>query len=128
MGEPQGGGWPAGLRCGGGLSAEGQARAGRYAISSEGSMTAVAMLQALLFGFLLAAMPAAGEDLEERLWDLHIVTLDAEPAPAFTLASLAGEMVSLSDWRGRAVLLYFWATWRALCARELPSTMEQVHK
>ena len=74
-------------------------------------MTAVAMLQALLLGFLLAATPAAGEDLEERLWDLHIVTLDAEPAPAFTLASLAGEMVSLSDWRGRAVLLYFWATW-----------------
>ena len=74
-------------------------------------MTVVAMLQALLLGFLLAATPAAGEDLEERLWDLHIVTLDAEPAPAFTLESLAGERVSLSDWRGRAVLLYFWATW-----------------
>ena len=74
-------------------------------------MTAVAMLQALLLGFLLAATPAAGEDLEERLWDLHIVPLDAEPAPAFTLESLAGERVSLSDWHGRAVLLYFWATW-----------------
>jgi hypothetical protein len=49
--------------------------------------------------------------LEERLWDLHIVPLDAEPAPAFTLESLAGERVSLSDLRGRAVLLYFWATW-----------------
>jgi len=74
-------------------------------------MTAVAILQALLFGFLLAATPPTGEDLEERLWDLHIVPLDAEPAPAFTLESLAGERVSLSDWRGRAVLLYFWATW-----------------
>ena len=74
-------------------------------------MTAVAMLQALLLGLFLAATPAAGEDLEEQLWDLHIVPLDAEPAPAFTLASLAGERVPLSDWRGRAVLLYFWATW-----------------
>jgi hypothetical protein len=74
-------------------------------------MTAVAMLQALLLGLLLAATPPAGEDLEERLWDLHIVPLDAEPAPAFTLESLAGEQVSLSDWRGRAVLLYFWAAW-----------------
>ena len=74
-------------------------------------MTAVAMLQALLLGLLLVATPPAGEDLEERLWDLHIVPLDAEPAPAFTLESLAGERVSLSDWRGRAVLLYFWATW-----------------
>ena len=74
-------------------------------------MTTVAMLQALLFGLLLAATPPMGEDLEERLWDLHIVPLDAEPAPAFTLESLTGERVSLSDWRGRAVLLYFWATW-----------------
>ena len=74
-------------------------------------MTAVAMLQALLLGFLLAVTPLAGEDLEERLWDLHIVPLEAEPAPAFTLESLAGERISLSGWRGRAVLLYFWATW-----------------
>jgi hypothetical protein len=74
-------------------------------------MTAIAMLQALLLGFLLAATPPLGDDLEERLWDLHIEPLDAEPAPAFTLESLAGERVSLSDWRGRAVLLYFWATW-----------------
>ena len=74
-------------------------------------MIAVAMLQTLLLGFLLVAPPPAGEDLEERLWNLHVVPLDAEPAPAFTLESLAGERVSLSDWRGRAVLLYFWATW-----------------
>ena len=74
-------------------------------------MTAVAMLHTLLVGLLLAAPPPAGDDLEERLWDLYIVPLDAEPAPAFTLESLAGERVSLADWRGRAVLLYFWATW-----------------
>jgi cytochrome oxidase Cu insertion factor (SCO1/SenC/PrrC family) len=74
-------------------------------------MTTVAILQALLLSLLLAAAPPAGEDLAERLWDLHIVPLDAEPAPAFTLASPTGERVSLSDWRGRIVLLYFWALW-----------------
>jgi cytochrome oxidase Cu insertion factor (SCO1/SenC/PrrC family) len=74
-------------------------------------MIAGAMLQALFFGLLLATTSPAGEELEERLWDLHIVPLDAEPAPAFTLESLAGERVSLSDWRGRVVLLYFWAAW-----------------
>jgi cytochrome oxidase Cu insertion factor (SCO1/SenC/PrrC family) len=74
-------------------------------------MTAVAMLQALLLGLLLAAPPLTSEDLEEQLWDLHIVPLDAEPAPAFSLESFAGKRVSLSDWRGRAVLLYFWETW-----------------
>jgi cytochrome oxidase Cu insertion factor (SCO1/SenC/PrrC family) len=74
-------------------------------------MTAIAMLQALLLGFLLTATPPSDEELEERLWDLHIVPLDSETAPAFTLASLAGKPVSLSDFRGKAVLLYFWATW-----------------
>jgi hypothetical protein len=74
-------------------------------------MIAIAMLQALLFGLLVVATPSTGEDLEERLWDLHIVPLDAEPAPAFALESLVGKQVALSDWRGRAVLLYFWATW-----------------
>ena len=91
-------------------------------------MIAVAMLQALLLGFLLAATPPSDEELEERLWDLHIVPLDSETAPAFTLASLAGKQVSLSDFRGRPVLLYFWATWCPVCTRELPSKMEQVHK
>ena len=74
-------------------------------------MTAIAMLQALLIGLLLATTLPVGDDLEERLWDLHIEPRDAEPAPAFTLESLAGERVSLSDWRGRVVLLYFWAIW-----------------
>jgi hypothetical protein len=74
-------------------------------------MTTVAMLYVLLLSLLLATTPPAGEDLEERLWDLHIVPLDAEPAPAFTLASLTGDRISLSDWRGRVVLLYFWALW-----------------
>jgi cytochrome oxidase Cu insertion factor (SCO1/SenC/PrrC family) len=74
-------------------------------------MMAVALPRILLFGLLLTATPPWSEDLEESLWALHIVPLDAEPAPPFTLESLAGERVSLSDWRGRAVLLYFWATW-----------------
>jgi len=74
-------------------------------------MTTVAILQSLLLGFLLAATPSLGDNLEERLWDLHIVPLDSEPALAFTLESLAGKRVSLADFRGKAVLLYFWATW-----------------
>ena len=74
-------------------------------------MTAIATLQALLLGLFLAATPPSGEELEERVWELHMVPLDSEPAPAFTLESVAGKQVSLSDFRGKAVLLYFWATW-----------------
>ena len=32
-------------------------------------------------------------------------------APAFTLPDLEGRPVKLEDYRGRALLLFFWATW-----------------
>ena len=34
-----------------------------------------------------------------------------KPAPAFALPSLDGRTVRLEDFRGRVVLVFFWATW-----------------
>ena len=34
-----------------------------------------------------------------------------KPAPAFTLPGLDGRTVSLDDQKGKALLLFFWATW-----------------
>ena len=42
------------------------------------------------------------------------------PAPDFTLPSLDGRKVKLSDYRGKAVLLNFWATWCPPCKVEMP--------
>jgi len=42
------------------------------------------------------------------------------PAPDFELASLDGKKVKLSDFRGKAVLLNFWATWCPPCKEEMP--------
>src|SRR6516162_3786104 len=41
-------------------------------------------------------------------------------APDFDLVSLDGERVKLSDYRGKAVLLNFWATWCSPCKVEMP--------
>ena len=42
------------------------------------------------------------------------------PAPNFTLKSLDGENVSLSQFKGKVVLLNFWATWCSPCKEEIP--------
>ncbi|MFP3897081.1 MAG: redoxin domain-containing protein [Anaerolineales bacterium] len=46
------------------------------------------------------------------------------PAFDFTLQSLGGEEVSLSDFRGQVVMLNFWASWCGPCRIEIPHMIE----
>ena len=49
------------------------------------------------------------------------------PAPNFSLADLEGKKVSLTDFKGKVVLLNIWATWCAPCVAEMPS-MEKLYQ
>ena len=45
---------------------------------------------------------------------------DKKEAPAFTLNCLDGKRINLSDYKGKPVLVTFWATWCTSCKEELP--------
>ncbi len=62
----------------------------------------------------LAPLAAGGGELVEA----------GSVAPDFELPDVNGEIVSLSDFAGRPVILNFWATWCAPCRVEMPALQE----
>lgn len=54
----------------------------------------------------------------------YVSPLTGKPAPAFALEDLHGNKVALAGFKGRAVLINFWATWCAPCKIETPWLVE----
>lgn len=59
---------------------------------------------------------------DEETGNLDLVRREARPFPAGTL-DLAGRPVAMADYRGRVLLIEFWATWCGPCTAELPTML-----
>ena len=77
------------------------------------------------FMFVIASCVLAPRVLAQR--DVHAVLVAAsqrKPAPTFHLVSDKGKRIQVSDFRGRVILLNFWATSCGGCILEIPSFID----
>lgn len=72
----------------------------------------------------LLAVPARAEGIRAQLQP----EVKRKAAPDFSLQDMSGAAASLAQYRGKIVLLNFWATWCGGCQKELPWFAEFHHR
>ena len=78
---------------------------------------------ALALGLLMsAALYAQEEDLDAKY--ATDLLKPGTPAPEFVLNDINGNTVKLSQFRGKTVVLIFWASWCPDCSAEVPALKE----
>lgn len=81
----------------------------------------------LWFLILLTPLLLFGCDDSNSDQPLTKVSSESQVATDFNLMNMQGEQVSLSQYRGKVVILNFWATWCPPCREEMPS-MERLYQ
>jgi len=76
--------------------------------------------------YILPAIALAELPSPELSYQLNRLETPVQ-APDFSLDDMDGEQHSLRDYRGKVIMLNFWATWCPPCRREIPS-MESIYQ
>ncbi|PSL28366.1 peroxiredoxin [Planomicrobium soli] len=89
------------------------------------------LLMAVMIGIVISGIVKNNIEQNESLETMSVGTdveflatkeglAPGEVAPDFELTTLSGEAVKLSDYKGKKVILNFWATWCPPCKAEMP--------
>ena len=85
----------------------------------------VSFFSTLFCLFVLQAPSASAEELLFK--KLGVKALEAKPVPQIVLPNIENNKVDFSIWRGRLVLINFWATWCSPCLTEMPA-LNRLHE
>lgn len=91
--------------------------------TQRGNKKQVVFLAILL---LFAVLFITGYFVKDKSSGKKIISI-SDRAPDFHLQTPEGRIVSLSDFRGKVVMVHFWATWCPPCVDEIP-TLDNLYR